>query len=230
MDPAWALSFLLVFSLLFLLSDAWLPRKILILSLGALWSLRLGIFLAIRVGSHHPVEDSRYTKLRAKYEPHVGRRMFGFFQFQAVSVPILALPFFLSLQSKGEGFYFPEIAGALVVLLSLFGEAMADRQADRFKKDPANREKVCKVGLWRYSRHPNYFFEWGIWMGFGIMALATPWGFLGLSSPLIMYLLLTKVTGIPPAEAQSLKKRGEEYRKYQRETNAFFPWFARKES
>ena len=108
--------------------------------------------------------------------------------------------------------------------MALAGEALADRPLEWFKKDPKNRGRVCQVGLWRYSRHPNYFFEWLAWMAFALFALPSPLGFLSLACPALMLWFLLKVTGIPATEAQALRSKGEAYREYQQSTSAFFPW------
>jgi len=116
-----------------------------------------------------------------------------------------------------------EIAGALLWLIAIGGESLADSQLSAFRNRPENQGKVCDRGLWKYSRHPNYFFEWMIWVAFAVVALGSTGGWLGTLSPIIMYYLLTQVTGIPPAETQSLKSRGDAYRAYQARTSAFFP-------
>ena len=85
-----------------------------------------------------------------------------------------------------------------------------------------------RQGLWRYSRHPNYFFQWLTWVAYALMALAAPWGWIGLLAPLLILYLIVFVTGIPPSEEQALKSRGDDYRRYQRETSAFVPWFPRR--
>ncbi len=86
---------------------------------------------------------------------------------------------------------------------------------------------VCDAGLWRYSRHPNYFFEWLIWVGYAVWACASPWGWTGLLSPASILFLLLRVTGIPMTEAQSVRSKGDAYRRYQARTSAFVPWFPR---
>ena len=117
-----------------------------------------------------------------------------------------------------------EWAGAVVWAIGLIGEAAADAQLARFKANPANRGRTCRDGLWRYSRHPNYFFEWTIWVGFFIVALGSPFGWATLVAPSLMLYILLYVTGIPAAEAASLRSRGDEFREYQRTTSAFVPW------
>lgn len=222
-DIAWSYAFAATAAFYVLLGPGWMFRRALIGAMAIVWSLRLGTHLYRRVMSHHPAEDSRYRQLRADWSGNFASKMFGFFQMQAISVVLLATPFLLASRATAPAFHPLEIIGALVWLLSLTGESIADRQLHRFVRDPANRGKVCDVGLWRYSRHPNYFFEWMIWVGFGLFALAAPWGWLGLISPAIMFHLLHNVTGVPMSEKSSLKSKGDAFRAYQQSTNAFFP-------
>ena len=109
--------------------------------------------------------------------------------------------------------------------VAIVGEAAADRQLDRFKRDPANRGRLCDVGLWRYSRHPNYFFEFVIWISYALYAAGSPFGWSGIVSPALILYFLFRVTGIPLTEAQALRSRGEAYRRYQETTSVFVPWF-----
>jgi steroid 5-alpha reductase family enzyme len=113
-------------------------------------------------------------------------------------------------------------------LLAMLGESAADAQLNRFRSDPANKGKTCRVGLWNYSRHPNYFCEWLVWVAYFIYALGSPGGWMAVYAPALMYLFLTKVTGIKATEEHAVRSRGEDYREYQRTTNAFFPWFVRR--
>jgi steroid 5-alpha reductase family enzyme len=110
-------------------------------------------------------------------------------------------------------------------MIAVGGEALADFQLHRFKADPANRGKTCRAGLWNYSRHPNYFFEWLVWCAYALYACASPGGWAGLACPLLMFYFLFRVTGIPLTEAQAVKTKGEDYLDYQRTTSVFVPWF-----
>ena len=222
-DVAWSYSFTVVVALLFWLGPAPDFRKILLCVIVGIWSLRLGTHLAIRVGKHHPTEDSRYAALREQFPKRPWLMFFGFFQAQAVLVGILSVPFFAVAANNSPTISPWEIAGALLWLIAIGGESLADSQLSAFRNRPENQGKVCDRGLWKYSRHPNYFFEWMIWVAFAVVALGSPGGWLGILSPIIMYYLLTQVTGIPPAETQSLKSRGDAYRAYQARTSAFFP-------
>jgi steroid 5-alpha reductase family enzyme len=102
---------------------------------------------------------------------------------------------------------------------------LADAQLNAFKRRPDKSSPVCDVGLWRYSRHPNYFFEWLIWVAYFLFAAASPWGWLGILSPVAILFLLLKVTGIPMTEEQAVRSKGDAYRRYQKTTSAFVPWF-----
>jgi steroid 5-alpha reductase family enzyme len=207
--------------------EGWLPRRVLIATLAVLWSLRLGIHLHRRVMRHHPVEDGRYQQLRRDWNGNLGRKMAGFFQLQAASVVLLGIPFLLPALNPTPAWSLWEGAGVLLWLGALAGEALADAQLAAFKRDPANRGGVCAVGLWRYSRHPNYFFEWLVWVAYLIFALGSPVGWLAAIGPASILFLLLRVTGIPLTEAQSLRSKGEAYRRYQARTSAFVPWFSK---
>ena len=223
-DVAWAYAFGALATFYAMAGAGWGVRRALLATLVALWSLRLGTHLLVRVASHHPVEDSRYGQLRRDWAAVFHPKMFGFFQLQAVSVVGLGLGFSFSVQNDAPRLLPLEIAGAVLWLLALTGESVADAQLAAFKRNPANRGLVCDAGLWRYSRHPNYFFEWLIWVAYFVFALASPWGWLAVIGPAGILFLLLRVTGIPLAEAQSLRSRGDAYRRYQERTSAFVPW------
>ena len=136
---------------------------------------------------------------------------------------MLSLPFAYAASTRAE---FPAGTDLLAMALCLggwLGESIADQQLQRWKRDPANRGRTCRRGLWAWSRHPNYFFEWMIWCGFACLALAASGGWLGWIAPALLLFSILKVTGIPPTEAQAVRSRGEDYRRYQREVSAFFP-------
>jgi steroid 5-alpha reductase family enzyme len=226
-DAAWAWQFTPLTVWYVIAFEGGALRQGVLLGMVALWSLRLGTHLARRIAHHHPEEDRRYAELRVLWRGALDRRMFGFFQLQGLFTLVLSLPLFLAAANPAEGWSIWETAGAILFAVALAGEALADRQLQQFKKANSNRKAICRVGLWRYSRHPNYFFEWLIWVSFSLFAFGSPLGWTGVLSPLIMLWLLVKVTGIPPTEAQAVKSKGDAYRAYQRSTSAFFPWFSR---
>lgn len=198
-------------------------RKWTMTALGVAWSLRLGTYILRRVISHHPAEDARYQTLRARWP---GSGMFLlFFQLQAVLVVIFSLPFLLMAFNPEPGLKTLEIIGLAIALISLGGESLADAQMKAFKAHPGHKGKVCEDGLWRYSRHPNYFFEFMIWVGFFVAAVSSPWGWIAVVCPLLMLHFLINVTGIKLSEEYSVKSKGEAYREYQRTTSALVPWF-----
>lgn len=195
--------------------------------LGAAWGFRLANHLLARVLAES--EDGRYAYLRKHWNGHQGK-FFLFFQAQAVLVLLFSVPLYIAAQNPHHGFSIWLALGVLVWLLSVGGEALADYQLHRFRHSGKNRGKTCREGLWRYSRHPNYFFEWTHWFAYLCFAVGAPAWYLALLGPLLMGISLCWVTGIPFVEAQSLRSRGEDYRDYQRSTSAFFPWFPKRTS
>jgi len=186
------------------------------------WSLRLGSHLAVRIQRAHPQEDPRYAGLRERWRGFHKKAFLGFFGLQALSVVVLALPFLL-IGRDVSAFGWCESLGTLVVVMAICGEAVADHQMTRFRTMNRDRGKVCDVGLWRYSRHPNYFFESFVWAGFYLYACGSDSGWMTVHAPLVILYLLLRVTGVPPAEASSLASKGDAYRAYQRRTSIFIP-------
>jgi steroid 5-alpha reductase family enzyme len=227
-DVAWSYAFAALTSFYALAGPGWPVRRALIAALAVVWSLRLGTHLAIRVIGHHPTEDGRYVQLRRDWAGVFAPKMFGFFQLQAGTVVLLGAAFVLAAVNPAPALHPLEYAGAALWLLAISGEALADAQLARFKRDPSNKGKVCNVGLWHYSRHPNYFFEWLIWVSFFVFALGSPSGWIAIIGPASILYLLLRVTGIPLTEEQSLRSRGDAYRRYQQTTSAFIPWFPKK--
>jgi steroid 5-alpha reductase family enzyme len=201
-------------------------RAIVIATMVSIWAIRLAIHLLVRIVGKP--EEGRYQQLRREWKTALGLKFLVFFEFQAILAIILSVPFLLPTLNQASGLTAIEIAAIALWLVAIVGEAIADAQLNRFKADTANRGRTCQVGLWAWSRHPNYFFEWLIWVSFALFAFASPWGWLGVLSPTLILYFLFKVTGIPATEAQALRSRGDEYRRYQETTSAFFPWFPRK--
>lgn len=227
-DIVWSYSFAGLALFYAFLAPGWPVRKALIATMAILWSLRLGTHLHRRVMGQHPVEDGRYVQLRKDWAGNFAPKMFGFFQLQAGSVVLLGAAFFVICLNPAPQLHPLETAGAVLWLLALTGESLADGQLAAFKRNPAGSGKVCDVGLWHYSRHPNYFFEWLIWVAFFVFALASPHGWVAIIGPATILYLLLRVTGIPLTEEQSLRSKGDAYRRYQQTTSAFVPWFPRK--
>lgn len=210
------------------LGYAWLlpgdpARRTLVAIVGGLWGARLAAHIAVRVASGP--EDPRYLTLRSEWKGNLPLRFLRFFQVQAVVDVVLSVPFLLMALDPAPFGRVTEIAGLGLWVVALAGESAADAQLARFRRDPANKGRVCRTGLWSVSRHPNYFFEWLLWCSFALMAAGAPWGWASWSAPALMYYFLTRVTGIPLTEKQAVASRGEAYRAYQREVSAFIPWF-----
>lgn len=225
-DVAWALLLGIAALYLSLAGTGTIGWRIALAVGGGFWGFRLGLHLLHRV--LHETEDGRYRHLREHWQGHQGK-FFGFFMFQALLVLMFSLPF-AAVAWNDAPFAWWQLALAVTIwLVAMIGEGVADRQLARFRSDPANRGKTCRAGLWRYSRHPNYFFEWLHWFTWFVLALGSPWWYLGLAGVLTMGVFLNWISGIPFVEAQAIRSRGDDYRAYQRTTNAFFPWFPKQE-
>lgn len=192
--------------------------------LGGLWGLRLAAHLAHRVASED--EDGRYAHLRRHWQGSQWR-FFGLFQLQALLVPLFALPFYAVARNPQPGLTPWFVLGIAVWIVALAGEAIADRQLAAFRADPANRGRTCRRGLWCCSRHPNYFFEWVHWFTYAALAVGSPAAWLAWAGPLVMYVFLRWLSGIPFTETQALRTRGDDYRDYQRTTPMLMPWCPR---
>jgi steroid 5-alpha reductase family enzyme len=227
-DIAWAGLFAVLALLYALLGSGDATRRAVAASLMIVWSVRLATHLFRRVVGHLDVEDGRYAKLRQSWGAAADRKMLAFFLFQGLTCVLLSFPVLLASANPAPGLRAIELIGVAMWIVAIVGESVADWQLSRFKADPANRGKVCSEGLWHYSRHPNYFFEWLVWCAFFLFALGSPYGWLTAYCPLLMLWFLYKVTGIPATEEQSIRSRGEAYRRYQRTTSPFIPWFPRK--
>lgn len=227
-DIFWSYNFPVIAIILLISGQGYEPRVYLISGMVLVWGIRLGTHLAKRVISHIHEEEGRYAQLRKEWAPHEDRKLFWFFQAQGISNVLLALPFFIITANKNEGLITLEYIGFALWITALTGEAVADWQLDRFKRNPDNKGKVCDIGLWYYSRHPNYFFEWMIWVSYFIFALGSPYGYWAVTSPAIILYLLINITGIPATEEQSLRSKGELFRRYQQTTSAFIPWMKKR--
>ncbi len=201
-----------------------LPRA-LVAFLGGIWGARLCIHLLKRV-MHEP-EDGRYQALRATWNGSPAK-FFFFFQMQALIVVLFSIPFYAAASRYAGALCGWSIAAIVVWLISVFGEYVADRQLATFRADPNNKGKTCRAGLWAYSRHPNYFFEWLHWFTYVLLAINSEYFWYSLVGPIVMLAFLYRVSGIPWTEAQALRSRGDDYRRYQEEVSAFVPWFPHK--
>ncbi|EGP56641.1 hypothetical protein Agau_C200566 [Agrobacterium tumefaciens F2] len=221
-DTVWSASVGLggIVAVLFSDGDAW--RRGAAVFLVIVWSLRLAGHIGLRTRGGG--EDPRYAKLIEQWGSNASLRLFGFLQIQAIAAFVLVLAVYLAASNPQAFPRFTDLVALFVAAGALVGEAISDAQLSRFRKTPAAKNGVCEMGLWRYSRHPNYFFEWLFWCGFPLLAIhAQPWSWMSLAAPVMMYWLLVHVSGIPPLEEHMLKSRGEKFRALQNRVNAFFP-------
>lgn len=210
----------------FTFSDAPAERRWLVAAMVGFWSTRLGFHILARTASA-TYEDPRYADLRKQWGDRFQARLFLFLQIQALCGIGLVVTVFAAAHRPGPALAVTDLIGLALLILSVLGEGIADRQLRAFAADKANHGKVCDKGLWRWSRHPNYFFEWLGWLAYPIIAISLDggwWqGWLSLIGPLLIYWLLVHVSGIPPLEAHMLKSRGDAFKTYMARTSAFFP-------
>ena len=222
-DSLWSLMFLLVALVYSITSSNAGPREVLILVLVTLWALRLSVYITWR--NHGKPEDYRYQEIRANNEPGFRyKSLYIVFILQAVLAWVISLPLAGAISGQSD-IGFLDYAGVALFLIGMFFESIGDMQLSRFRKDPENAGKVLDTGLWRYTRHPNYFGNFTLWWGFYLLALsAGAWW--TVVSPLLMTFLLLKVSGVAMLE-KDIGERRPRYQQYIRRTNAFFPGLPR---
>ena len=202
-------------------------RRWLLGTVVSLWAFRLAWHL-YKDRIQGQVEEGRYQQMRKEWGEHFQKKIYYFYQAQAGLNVILSLPFLFIASNPNPNVGWIEVVALVIFIIAIIGESIADKQLKKFKSNPANKGLVCQSGLWKYSRHPNYFFEWSIWLSFGLLSVAAGGiGILGLIAPILMLHFIINVTGIPLTEAQALRSRGEAYQKYQKSTSAFVPWFTK---
>jgi steroid 5-alpha reductase family enzyme len=204
-------------------SPTW--RHILVAALAAIWSLRLGIYIARRVAQGE--EDARYAELRAAAGAKFPQAMFGLMIVQAPATALLCISVIVAAHAPGGFPGWRDIAAAAILAIAIAGETVADAQLARFKAQNKGRHgQINDSGLWAWSRHPNYFFEWFGWLAYPVLASsfgpASIWFWASFAAPILMYLLLTRVSGVPPLERSMLASRGDAFRAYQARTSMFF--------
>lgn len=198
-------------------------RQLVAAAFAAIWSLRLAWHIAGR--TRRVADDPRYRAKLDSWGPQAASRLFWFLQAQAAVALVLAAAVMLAAHQPHSALRWQDALAMVLFGAGAGTEALADGQLRRFKARAADREAVCDVGLWRYSRHPNYFGEWLCWCAWPLLAIGDgfPQGWLALPAPLLMYWTLVYASGIPPLEAHMAKSRPRAFAAYKRRTNAFFP-------
>ena len=200
-------------------------RQAVIAALFAAWALRLGWHILGRV--RRGPEDARYAKLRQDWAPNAQKMMFAFLQLQALAGAALLASVVIAAHTPAPGLRARDLAGFAILAIAIAGEALADSQLRRFATGPAHRGEVCDQGLWSWSRHPNYFFQWLGWLAYPFISVDMSgqygWSWLTLTAPAYMYYLLRFVSGVPPLEAHMLASRGAAFEAYRARVSVFFP-------
>ena len=218
-DSLWSLFFLAMVGVYVLAGPTSGERALLVFFLVGVWAVRLSLFITLR--NRGQGEDRRYQTIRRNHEPGFWlKSLYLIFGFQAILAWIISLPL-LGAVLSATPLNWLDYAAVSLWLVGLFFEAVGDQQLAEFRRDPRNRGQVMDRGLWRYTRHPNYFGEACIWWGLGLFALAGGawWGLLG---PILMTVLLLRVSGVSLLE-KDIGERRPGYRDYVARTNAFFP-------
>lgn len=201
------------------------PRQILVALLELAWSFRLLLYSVGRASRGR--ENARHANLRRHWGLQFQRRFFGLLQLKALAALVLSLAVFAAARNPEPWLGTMDWIGAGIVVVSIMGAGVADHQLRRFRRDDPGERGICDRGLWAWSRHPNYFFEWLGWAAYPLIAVAPPaeysWGWGALAAPIAMYWLLVHVWGIPYAEPQLVARCGDAYRTYRARTSAFFP-------
>lgn len=204
-------------------------RSWVVLLVVLLWSLRLSFYLfKDRVFAGR--EDPRYKALASHWGKNRDRNFYCLFLAQIIFIGLFLYPVTIAMQNSASVWAWTDTLALGIALVAMIGEAVADHQLGSFRAVADNKGGVCRDGLWRYSRHPNYFFEWLHWFAYVAFAAGSAQMGLAWIGPVAMYVFLRFLTGVPYAERSSLKSRGEAYRAYQATTNAFFPWIPRNHS
>jgi steroid 5-alpha reductase family enzyme len=201
-------------------------RAALVAVMVAVWSLRLGLHLLTRT-VHAEHEDARYAQFRREWGEAFQGRMFVFLQVQALASGLLTLAMLAAARNPAPFPAWSDLAGLGLLAVAIAGEGAADAQLARYKSEPAHRHGICDVGLWAWSRHPNYFFEWLGWLAYAVIAIGPagrwPWGWAALIGPAFMFLLLRFVSGVPPTEAVMARSRGAAFERYRARVSPFIP-------
>lgn len=223
-DVIWTLASSLALASVAMAASGSLWRQMMLAIILLIWGARLGGYVTWRVATQP--EDTRYALMRQASGPNFQRQMAWLIAGQGPVTGVISLGVYLAASQPNPTPNIADSLGLVIFLLALGGESLADFQLKSWKKQQKTSGGICISGLWAYCRHPNYFCEALFWLAFPIIAF-TPEPLTGLAfiSPLLMFLVLRYLTGVPPLEAAMLARRGQAYRDYQAQTNAMWPRF-----
>lgn len=200
-------------------------RASIIAALIAIWAIRLGGHIFVR--TQKLPEDPRYSEIKKSWGKNAARNLFWFLQIQAICAFVLICAIRLGITKENQSLQAIDVIALMIAICGIIGEAIADNQLRNFKEKKPPKS-ICNIGLWKLSRHPNYFFEFVFWLGISFFALDFAnfklVSLLALSAPLMMYYLLNYASGIPPLESYMLKSRGKKFEEYMQKTRPFFPF------
>jgi steroid 5-alpha reductase family enzyme len=224
-DVAWGLGFIIVALSLLVLGGSFFPRQVLVTGMIVVWGLRLAIRIFRR--NWGKGEDTRYRKWREEWgRLFLLRSYLQVFILQGAILLVNIMPVLIIHTTSDATIGFLDVIGLLVWICGFLFESVGDWQLDRFVRDPKNRGKIMDTGLWRYSRHPNYFGEVTMWWGIFIIALSVPWGWIGVVGPMIITSMILFVSGVPMTERLMEKTPG--FAEYRKKTSVFIPWFPKR--
>ena len=218
-DSLWSMMFLLAAAIYFAMSPQQGPRELLVMVLVTVWAVRLSAYITLR--NHGEPEDYRYQEIRKNNEPGFRfKSLYIVFILQAILAWVISLPLFAAMGASAP-LGLLDYAGVAFWVIGMVFESIGDLQLSRFRSNPENKGKVLDSGLWRFTRHPNYFGNFMLWWGFYLIALsAGAWW--TIISPMLMTFLLLRVSGVALLE-KDISERRPQYATYIRQTNAFFP-------
>lgn len=225
-DVLWGLSFGILATIFLCTGDGYFTRKLILAILAITWAIRLGVYLLLRIRKKYPEEDKRYKFLLNKWGDRKYLYMYIFYHIQGLLIVILSPVFAVPTLEESSQFSIVEYIGIFIITTSIICESISDYQLF-MHKNSISTDNVYRKGFWKYSRHPNYFFQWLAWVGFFIFSLNSS-GLFTIYCPLLMLFLLTKVTGINNNEAHNITSKGKEYLIYQKTTSCFIPLPPRK--
>lgn len=224
-DIGWGIGFIVVAIITLLISQNYCFKQISTTVLTFIWGIRLALHIFFR--NKGKGEDWRYKQWRRDWkEAFIPRAFFQIFMLQGFLMLVISTQIIFIISSTAKTISFFDIAGIFIWLLGFLFESIGDYQLMRFKKKPENKGRIMKYGLWKYTRHPNYFGEVTLWWGIFLIALSMPKGYLTIISPLTITFLILKVSGIPLLEKKY--KDNKEFQEYKKVTSGFFPWFQKK--